>query len=307
MLFNYLPKWVSFLLILSAFILNLVFWGVIVFALGLVKILLPVRPVSVALHAGYAGWCKGNRYALKLACDDWIIEVNGELDKDAWYLLIANHQSWLDIVLLSALGVLPAPKFFLKDELKYVPFVGTGAWAMDMPFMKRASKAKLAANPKLKGMDVERTKRSCRNFKNFPTTIINFVEGTRYTQGKHTKQESPFKNLLKPKAGGIAFALEVLGEQMDGLLDTAIVYHCKTDHICRDMLLGDLQRIHVRIDVKAIDTALLGNYQLDRAFRVDFQQRLNRIWQAKDLTLSDMKRMSPANDATTQVATQRSA
>lgn len=224
-----------------------------------------------------------------MACDNWQVDIEGEVDEKAWYLLIANHQSWLDIMVLSGLGRLPAPKFFLKDELKWVPFVGAGAWAMDMPFMKRVSKAKVAKNPKLKGMDVERTKRACRHFRLNPTTIINFVEGSRYTEAKHKKQRSPFKYLLKPKAGGIAFALEVLGEKMDGLLNTSIVYHGTSETICKDMLFGKLTKIHVDIKVQPISAELIGNYQHDREFRVEFQQKLNVIWQDKDLQISLMQ------------------
>ena len=166
---------------------------------------------------------KGIVLLLWLGCPNIEINIKGNVNRDSWYLLISNHMSWLDIVVLSAIDVLPAPKFFLKDELKYVPFIGTGAWAMGMPFMKRV-KAQLAKNPKLKGLDVERTKRSCRDFRNHPTTIINFVEGTRFTPQKHTKAEQSVYLFFKPKAGGIAFALEVLGEQFDALLNTSIIY-----------------------------------------------------------------------------------
>ena len=170
-----------------------------------------------------------------------------------------------------------------------IPFVGMGAWAMDMPFMKRVSKAKIAKSPKLKGMDVERTKRACRHFRLNPTTIINFVEGSRFTHEKHQKQRSPFKHLLKPKAGGIAFTLEVLGEKMDGLLNTSIVYQGTSETICKDMLFGKLKKVHVHISVQPVADQLIGNYQHDREFRVDFQQHLNQIWQDKDAQIDVME------------------
>ncbi|KPV98113.1 putative acyltransferase YihG [Pseudoalteromonas sp. P1-9] len=289
MLSRFLPGVLLAPIIFTILVCNVVLWGGVIFVIGLLKIVLPLQIIRDILHIAYAAWCKGNYIGVWLACDNWQVDIEGELDEKAWYLLIANHQSWLDIMVLSGLGRLPAPKFFLKDELKWVPFVGAGAWAMDMPFMKRVSKAKVAKNPKLKGMDVERTKRACRHFRLNPTTIINFVEGSRYTETKHKQQRSPFKYLLKPKAGGIAFALEVLGEKMDGLLNTSIVYHGTSETICKDMLFGKLTKIHVDIKVQPISAELIGNYQHDREFRVEFQQKLNVIWQDKDLQISLMQ------------------
>lgn len=289
MLSRVLPSWLLAPLVLAVLVSNLIFWGLIVFSLGLLKLVLPIKPVGLILHKAYKGWCLGNRFAIYLACPKLELKVNGELKQDGWYLLIANHQSSLDIVLLTALGQLPAPKFFLKDELKFVPFVGMGAWAMDMPFMKRVSKAKLAANPKLKGMDVARTKKSCAHFRTHPTTIINFVEGSRFCKKKHQSQQSEYQHLLKPKAGGIAFAIEVLGPQFDAMLNTSIVYTGSSESILKDFFTGELTHIAIDIEVIAIAPELMGDYQTDRAFRFSFQQHLNQIWLAKDQKIGLMK------------------
>jgi len=288
MLKKWLPNWLNGFIVGCVLSLNLIVLGTLVLLLGLVKLLLPFRVVNTLLHWAYRGWCNGNRLGLWLGCDDIKIDISGDVNSKGWYLLICNHMSWLDITVLSSLNILPAPKFFLKDELKYVPFIGTGAWAMGMPFMKRVSKAKLAKNPKLKGLDVERTKQSCRNFRHYPTTIINFVEGTRYTRQKHAKQQSPFKHLLKPKAGGIAFALEVLAEQFDAMLNTSLVYQGKTDHVCRNLLKGELDSIYISIEVVEINEQMQGSYQTDDEFKVNFQEYINQLWVAKDAQLATL-------------------
>lgn len=144
----------------------------------------------------------------------------------------------------------------------------------------------MAKNPSLKGLDVERTKRSCRNFRHHPTTIVNFVEGTRFTAQKHKHQQSPFQHLLKPKAGGTAFALEVLNEQFDAMLNTSLVYSGKSDHVCRNILKGELESINITIEVMPINTQMIGSYQTDHAFRAEFQQYLNNLWTKKDKQLS---------------------
>jgi 1-acyl-sn-glycerol-3-phosphate acyltransferase len=282
MLKHVLPNWfvglVASLLLLS----NTVLWGVLILLLGVLKLLLNVRLVATLLNWSYRNWCRGNAIALKLGCERIELNIGANVSNDGWYLLISNHLSWLDIVVLSALGKLPAPKFFLKDELKYVPIIGSGAWALGMPFMKRATKAQIAKNPKLKGLDVARTKASCIAFKDSPTTIINFVEGTRFTKSKHGKQSSPFRHLLKPKAGGVAFALEVLAEQLDGLLNTTLVYDSPDTHIFRSFMLGRLKGIFVDIELHAMSKIPCGNYQEDKAYRVEFQHFINALWQDKD-------------------------
>ncbi len=286
MLKNILPNWLNGLIVGLVLFSNTLLWGCIVLILGLIKLVLPLTWVSNLLHSAYQGWCRGNRLGLKLSNAQITTVINGDVNQRGWYLLISNHFSWLDIVVLSAIDVLPAPKFFLKDELKYVPLIGSGAWAMGMPFMKRVSKAQLAKNPKLKGLDVARTKHSCRNFRSHPTTIINFVEGTRFTKAKHQAQQSPFQHLLKPKAGGVAFALEVLGEQFDAILNTTLMYEAQSNHICGSFLRGRLNKVTINICLEPVRAELLGNYQQDSQFRSHFQESINQLWLNKDAELA---------------------
>ncbi|WP_440056175.1 acetyltransferase [Pseudoalteromonas sp. T1lg65] len=286
MLKQIIPKWFLGLSACAWLALNTFVCGLFVLIFGLIKLLLPLRFISTTLHFFYGMWCKGNHIGLRIGCDHFQVRLPKQLQSQGWYLLISNHLSWLDIVVLSALELLPAPKFFLKDELKYVPFIGTGAWAMGMPFMKRASKQQIAKNPKLKGMDVERTKQSCKNFRDHPTTVINFVEGTRYTKQKHKRQGSQFKHLLKPKAGGVAFALEVLSEQLDGLLNASLAYHLEGDNVVVAFASGKLEKIAVNVDFVAIEDIPLGNYQADKEYRIQFQNYMNVLWQNKDQQLS---------------------
>ena len=192
---------------------------------------------------------------------------------------------------------MPAPKFFLKDELKYVPLIGSGAWALGMPFMKRASKAQIAKNPKLKGMDVARTQKSCKNFKHHPTTVINFAEGTRFTEHKQQKQNSPFKHLLKPKAGGTAFALQVLIEQLDGLINATLIYHGGNKKIFQSFMLGKLAGIDVKLDYVPLVQVPQGDYQLDKTYRVTFQQYLNTQWHSKDSLIDSLSTQQSSSNA----------
>ncbi|CCQ10238.1 Acyltransferase family protein [Pseudoalteromonas luteoviolacea B = ATCC 29581] len=282
MLKRILPNWFVGLVATLILLVNTVIWGALILLLGIAKLVLPIRLISIALNWCYGNWCRGNAMALAIGCEQVHLTISDHVSKNGWYLLVSNHLSWLDIVVLSSINRLPAPKFFLKDELKYVPFIGSGAWALGMPFMKRASKEQIAKNPKLKGMDVERTKASCQAFRDDPTTIINFVEGTRFTKLKQLKQNSPFRHLLKPKAGGVAFALEVLSGQLDAVLNTTLVYDSPDHHICRSFMLGRLKGIYIDVESHGMHSVPLGNYQEDKAYRVEFQHYVNSLWESKD-------------------------
>ncbi|EMV9186157.1 1-acyl-sn-glycerol-3-phosphate acyltransferase, partial [Escherichia coli] len=139
----------------------------------------------------------------------WDIRGGAQLRGDTSYLVISNHQSWVDIpALVQAFNrKTPYFKFFLKKELIWVPFLGLAFWALDYPFMKRYSKAFLEKHPELKGKDLEITKAACEKFKRMPVTVVNYLEGTRFTPAKQAQQQSPYQNLLRPKAGGVAFVL----------------------------------------------------------------------------------------------------
>lgn len=77
--------------------------------------------------------------------------------------------------------------------------------SFDFPFMRRYSQLFLLKYPHLKGKDIEITKKACQKYKDLPVSIMNFVEGTRFTPEKHKKQESPYKNLLKSYRSRLCF------------------------------------------------------------------------------------------------------
>lgn len=272
---------------------NLALWGTIVTLIGIAKLLSPNNRArafwSKPAHWAYRGWSRYNKVLMELFNQvEWQVSGVAELKQDSWYLLISNHKSWLDIPVLSqfALNRIPEPKFFLKEQLKWVPFIGSGSWALDMPFMKRYSQAQIAKNPALKGKDIATTRASCEKFKNTPTTIINFVEGTRFTEKKHKQKRSPFQYLLPPKAGGIAFTLASMGSQFHSVLDVTILYPDNPGHVALDMLCGRLKRVVVLVEILPVDNEIIGDYFNDEAFRVTFQNWLNQRWQKKDQAIA---------------------
>ncbi|EJN37234.1 1-acyl-sn-glycerol-3-phosphate acyltransferase [Pseudomonas sp. GM84] len=222
----------------------------------------------------------------------WDIRGVENLRKDTSYLAVSNHQTWVDIpALIESLNRrTPFFKFFLKKELIWVPLLGLAWWGLDYPFMKRYSKAFLDKHPELKGKDLEITKAACELFKRQPVTVVNYLEGTRFTEAKHREQQSPYRYLLKPKAGGVAFVLAALGEQLDALLDVTIVYPGNKAPGFWALLNGSISRVIIDIRVRELDPALwAGDYENDPAFRQTVQAWVNQVWEEKDQRIEQLR------------------
>lgn len=263
---------------------------------GLLKLLLPVpalwRVIAQFCNFMMYCWCEGLALLLHLNPHlKWDVEGLEGLSKKNWYLLICNHRSWADIVILCVLfrKHIPMNKYFLKQQLAWVPFMGLACWALDMPFMKRYSRNYLIRHPEKRGKDIETTRKSCEKFRTSPTTIVNFVEGSRFTEEKRQQTRSPFRHLLAPKAAGIAMALNVLGSQFDKLLDVTLYYPQNAHNPFYDMLCGRLTRIVVRVHLEPVTDDLHGDYTHDKHFKRCFQLWLNTLWAQKDDRLEAIK------------------
>ena len=274
--------------------INTLIWFVPIFVCGLLK-LIPIKPMQkllswVAKQCATI-WVSVNSINQRLFTPTKI-NVTGleETKLKDWYLVIANHQSWVDILVLQRVfnRKIPFLNFFLKKELIYVPILGLCWWALDFPFMTRTSKAQLKKNPKLRSKDIETTRKACEKFKEMPVSIVNFVEGTRFTTQKHARQNSPFPHLLKPKAGGIAFVMQAMGEQISKMVNVTIHY---PDGIptFMDFAGGKVKQINVHVDIRPVSEELIGDYTGDSEFRVGFQSELNRLWEEKEHTLLQLE------------------
>lgn len=276
-------------------ILNLAFFASSIILLGLVKLLLPAfiarRYFAPLMNIMLFGFGKTSVMFIRLFNNvDIVYSIEGQLSKEKWYLIVANHLSYLDIILLInfACHRIPAPKFFLKRELIWMPFVGLGAWALDMPFMRRYSQSYLEKHPEKRGDDIETTKRSCQKFKRTPTTVINFVEGTRFTSAKHSEKGSNYQHLLPPKAGGVAFTLATMGDLFTNILDISLLYPDNTRHPMMEMLCGNMTKIIIHVDILPVPEQTEGDYFSDDDFRGRFQKWLNALWAKKDAKIQQL-------------------
>ena len=286
---GFLPPFVRGAIALVLLTVNTLFWCALLFVLALVKLVLPFKAVRLRLdpmlNAVAMAWVTCNTAWMKLTQrTTWDVQGVDELPFRGWYLVNCNHQSWVDIFVLQRAmnGHIPMLKFFLKQQLIYVPVIGLAWWALDFPFMKRHSRAELRKNPKLRDEDRETTRRACAKFALVPTSVMNFAEGTRFTPEKHAAQASPYTYLLKPKAGALALALNAMGEQFHSLIDATIVYPEGIPSFW-DFLCGTTPRVVLRVRQLPIPPAFCtGDYEGDTVFRGTVHRWLADIWEFKD-------------------------
>ncbi len=279
----------------SLMVLNVIAWCLVLFTVAIVKFVVPVpavrRWLSRAMTALAEGWI-GTNNAIFRATGVLPLEPRGleRLSTREWYLVVSNHRSWVDILVLQAVfnRRIPFLKFFLKRQLIWVPFLGLAWWALDFPFMRRYTSAHLASHPEDRGKDLEATRRACEKFRLIPTSVMNFVEGTRFTPAKQAAFKSSYRNLLPPRAGGVSFVLSAMGGMLHTMLDVTIAYTSGTPTFW-DLCCGRVGTVRVDVRHRRIEDWLAaGDYTSDPAFRERFQAWLGGVWTEKDALLDRM-------------------
>lgn len=160
-----------------------------------------------------------------------LIDIQTEFDVDLddrskWRVLVCNHQSWVDIIVLqtSFRKSLPVLKFFTKKELIWVPFIGVAMWFLGFPYVYRSKSAEQGLTAERRESNETVLEREGARFLEKPVAVINFVEGTRFSPAKRDQRNSPFNNLLLPRRGGFIRTMQVLGDRVDTVLNVTIVY-----------------------------------------------------------------------------------
>jgi len=271
------------------FALNTLFWCTLLYVATALKLVVPLagwrRAASRLLVAIGEAWIAVNTSCLR-ATQPTVHDVKGleGLRRDTSYLVVSNHQSWVDIPVLQGVFLrrIPFLRFFLKQQLIRVPVLGAAWWALDFPFMKRHSREALERNPELRHEDLLATRRACERFRHAPAAILNFVEGTRFTPAKHARGGGEFRHLLPPKAGGLAFAASAMGPQLAGIVDVTIVYPSGRPSFW-DLISRGLPSVVVRVREREIPPAWFdGDYAGDAAFREGVQAWVKALFREKD-------------------------
>lgn len=126
---------------------------------------------SRAAHA----YCRWVVFSLRLLCG-LRCEVRGTPPQGA-ALIAAKHQSFLDIILI--FGAMPAPRFIMKNELRYALILGWYALRLGCIPVKRGAR----------GAAISRMMEDVRSGQARPGQLVIYPQGTRVAPG----QSKPYK------------------------------------------------------------------------------------------------------------------
>ncbi|HJW93052.1 MAG TPA: acyltransferase [Thermoanaerobaculia bacterium] len=276
-------------------LLNMLLWGTLILLAGLVKLVMPTKPsrtrIVLALSWLAERWVGGNDAIFDLMLPTkWDISGIDDVRHDGHYLIISNHISWVDIFALFRAfhGHAAFIRFFLKHQLIWAPIVGQACAALEFPFMRRYSPEYLEKHPEKRGRDLETARRLCRRYRFIPVAILNFVEGTRFSRDKHADQDSPYRHLLRPRAGGVAFALASLGEYLDAMFDVTLAYPGH-DATMWEFVSGKVDKVTIRarrlhVPEEFMTSAVTEPGDVRERFKVWLEQR----WREKDAELDGL-------------------
>ena len=282
--------WTSLALLI--FVVNTIFCFLCVFLCALLKALVPIKGFKdflsgiLVMIADF--WIAVNNFNMSFTQGIvWEIQGLEKIKKNDWYFVFANHQSAFDILALQKVfqKKIPFLKFFIKKELLWLPILGQCWWALDFPFMKRKKKGSK------KSQDFNTIRRTCAKLNEKPSTIISFLEGTRFSQQKHQTQMSKFNSLLRPKAGGFGLVMETMGQKLNKLIDVTIYYPEGAQSILA-LFCGKIKRVVINIKYIEMTPELIGKYEIDPEYRKQLQSFLNKLWSEKDSLLSELKKNS---------------
>ena len=285
-------------LALAFIVLNTVFWCLPVYLLGALKPMLPASwriALATTMFRAVDGWVASARCLASwlgiVRLDTRITIADGmpPLRPEGSYLVLCNHRSWADILVLTFafLGHLPQFKFFTKRQLIWVPFIGVALWLLDFPLVRRYGRQRLQASPALRQRDEQAIRRACQSFRERPTSVLSFAEGTRFTPAKRDAQDSPYARLLKPKIGGVAMVLEQLGGHLDAVVDVTIAYGEHRDAPAAPSFWAFLcgRCPTVRVEARALP--------LPSGEGAALRPWLARLWEEKDAALKEIEESRP--------------
>jgi 1-acyl-sn-glycerol-3-phosphate acyltransferase len=273
--YRHLLSAISLLVVL----LNLVFWIIPLLVLALLKLMAGQR--SQALHTAMAAIY---RTAVRMN-DLWLRKVLRihwhrpvlDLAPDEVCLVISNHRSWIDILLIQSLISRRGPivKFLTKRELMYIPIIGQIIWAFEFPSLHRRA-ARGQNEAERRQVDAQRIVDACANIDQHPCAFLTFPEGTRFSENKHKASSSPYRTLLRPRGGGYALLCEALNTKAAKIVDVTIAAPANLNFW--KFLSGSIRLIPMHVEV-------LNNPNLTGDGAIGW---LNDRWLIKDQTYTTM-------------------
>lgn len=188
---------------------------------------------------------------------DWIFRLSSEVEapdiKKDNYLVISNHRSVLDFVLINSVNkkMFPYSKYAFKQTLRYVPIFYQGF--ILLKFLV------LARNFEL-DKDLIEDYISDIKREQYPMWFVLFCEGTRLTEAKrqasirfcNEKGIKPFKNVLAPRYKGFSiFHRRLRNSYIKKVLD--LTFYCSEESFSLFNMFFTAKQYRFKCDVRIVD------------------------------------------------------
>ncbi|PHH74279.1 hypothetical protein CDD82_5020 [Ophiocordyceps australis] len=115
-------------------------------------------------------------------------------------VVISNHVAWADFYMIQALAqrshMLGRCRYFAKRQLRAVPLLGWGLWAMGMPLISRKW---LQDKAELNRVFSSITDHGC------PIWLISFCEAMRFTRTRYQESQAWCKKMDKPQPNHLLY------------------------------------------------------------------------------------------------------
>ena len=257
--------------------LNLLFWLDPLTILSALRILVPGGAFKMAIYRGMC-WIYGAAVVVDNCLLKQILQIDIRITEQVvsmpsqQQLVLCNHRSWFDILILQAVFVPRGEilKFLIKKELVYVPIVGWICLALGFPRLTRASDAKS------REQDLQEIRKGMLKLSDEPAAILVFAEGSRFSEAKRAQSGSPYNNLLKPRPAGLDTMIKCV-PQDTAIIDVTLVYPDQPSNFW-SCLSGNLGS--VLVDIKS--------FRLSEVAAGDVTEWLNDRWLVKDQLLTSL-------------------
>ena len=179
-------------LILLPWLIHLLFADVLLSALLPISFFLPKVSYNLSSLIASPVW-RGIQLIFERLNGAQITTSGVTLPPNESAIVLANHVAWTDFYLIQHMavqtGMLGRCRWFAKQQLKWVPFLGWGLWAMGMPLISR----KWDRDRK----ELDMVFRGPKKYK-LPIWLVSYSETTRYTPQKYTETVHWCKTNNKP-------------------------------------------------------------------------------------------------------------
>jgi len=220
---------------------SLLFMGAGCLLCALIFTLFPSERTHQMMWVFYVKWVQMLSWWVRKLIPNISEKHNDTFPKNEPFIIVANHYSWIDIIVLYATVYTKTMPFVfvMKRDLIKLPFIGVICWGLGHPLIYRG---------RARRKNLMILQDAARRALIYRYGIMIFPEGTRYT--KSLGKPKGYKHLLTPRTIGFEKVLDSMGGKIK-VIDVTLQY-ATSSHAVWDFLRGKLGHVSVCSDCETV-------------------------------------------------------